>query len=255
MATTIPEYKYRIKEFFRFSGREKIEILITILAMTLIFAYNDRRSDFVMTHWISNFLIHLFAVAVAVLLHISVQKIAALWQGFRAEYRMWTMGTVIGLLVMFLSGGKWYIILPGGVFFYHLAIQRLGHFRYGLGLVPSGIVAAMGPLANLVLATFWETLALNNIAPEIFHRMTFINLYYAFFSMLPIPNMDGVWLMFGSRLFYMFFFGILLGYIILYTIGVYSLIWSIILGGVTWFLFYLYFERKVKGGTVIDIGE
>ena len=132
-----------------------------------------------------------------------------------------------------------------------MVIQRLGHFRYGLPFLPAGLIAATGPLANLLLATFWETLALAGIFPDIFHRMTFVNLYYAFFSMMPLPNTDGIWLMFGSRLAYFFFWGVLVGYILLYMVGIFSLIGAIALGGVSWFLFYWFFEKKTKTGVLL----
>ena len=240
------EWKARIRDFFKFSKRERRDLIISILVVTLIFAFNDKSDVFVLSHWLFNYFKVLVIVSIAMMLHVTVQKLAALYMGFTAEYKISTMGIYAGLIVMLLTKGKWYIILPGGIFFDFLVIQRLGHFRYGLTLLPSGIIAALGPLSNLVIATIWETIALWGIYPEFFHQMTFINLYYAFFSMMPLPKTDGVWLFFGSRLTYFFFFGVLFGYILLYAVGIFSLIWAVVLGGVTWFLFLWFFERQTK---------
>jgi Zn-dependent protease len=106
------------------------------------------------------------------------------------------------------------------------------------------MLAAAGPATNLIFATFFKTLAIFGIFPEFFNIMTFINLYYAVFTMLPLPRLDGIHLFFASRLTYVFLFGSLLGYIILYTIGFYSLIFAFLIGGLCWLLFYLYSETK-----------
>jgi len=243
---SLAEMKYRIRDFYRFSRTETRDLVISILVVTFAFAYNDKSDAFQLIHWLLNFLKILFMVGLAFFVHVSAQKIAALRTGYTAEYKMWTMGIYITLIVTFLSQGKLYIILPGGAIFTHMVIQRLGHFRYGLNLLTAGTVAATGPMANLIMATFWETLALNGIMPGFFHQMTFINLYYAVFSMLPLPNFDGLWMLMATRLLYAFFFGTLVGYIILFVIGMYSLVWAIVLGGVTWLLVWFFIERVVQ---------
>jgi len=243
---TIPEFKYRVAEFFRFSPRELRDLGIALLVVTFAFAYDDKSETFVLSYWLLNYLKILGMVFLAFLVHESAHKLFGLSLGIRTEFKLWTMGTYITLLCTLLSQGKFYVLLTGGVTFFHMTIQRLGHFRYGLNLLSSGLIGAMGPLANLVMATFWETLALNGIFPDFMHQMTFINLYYAVFSMLPLPNLDGISLFFASRMNYVFFFSILICYIVLFVLGVYSLIWALLLAGACWFTYWYYVEQKIR---------
>lgn len=240
------ELKYRIRDFFVFTPRELRDLFIAMAVITFAFAYDDGRETFLFSAWLFNYLKIFFIVSLAFFFHESAHKIMGLSVGIRTEYKLWTLGTYITLLCTFLFQGKIVILLTGGVTFYHMAIQRLGHFRYGLNLLSCGIIGAMGPLANLVMATFWETLAIYGIMPDFFHQMTFINLYYAVFSMLPLPNLDGLSLFFASRMNYVFFFSILLAYIGLFAIGVYSLIWAILLAGVMWFLYWYHIEQNIR---------
>lgn len=243
---TYPELKYRIKEFFVFSPRELRDLFIAMAVITFAFAYDDKTEVFQLGHWIFNYIKIFFIVALAFFFHESAHKIMGLSLGIRTEFKLWTLGTYITLLCTFLFQGKIYIILTGGIMFYHMAIQRLGHFRYGLNLLSCGIIGAAGPVANLVMATFWETIALMGIMPEFFHQMTFINLYYAVFSMLPLPNLDGMSLFAASRMNYVFFFSILICYIVLFVVGIYSLIWAVLLAGAIWAMYWYYVEQNFR---------
>jgi len=214
--------------------------------VSFAFAYDDGRETFVITLWLLNYLKVFFMVFLAFVVHESAHKMFGLTLGIRTEYKLWTLGVYITLACTFIFQGKFYVLLPGGVMFFHMTVQRLGHFRYGLNLLSSGLIGAMGPLANLIMATFWETLALNGIFPDFFHKMTFINIYYAVFSMLPIPNLDGISLFFASRMTYTFFFSIFITYIVLFVLGIYSLIWALLLAGACWFMYWYYVEQKIR---------
>ena len=240
------ELKYRIRDFFVFSLRELRDLVIAMAVIAFAFAYDDKQPTFVLAYWMLNYVKIFCMVAIAFFFHESAHKIFGLTIGIRTEYKLWTTGVYITLLCTLLFQGKIYVIIPGGVTFYHMVIQRLGHFRYGLNLLSCGLIGAMGPLANLIMATFWETLALNGILPDFFHQMTFINLYYALFSMLPLPNLDGISLLVASRMNYVFFFGILLFYVVLFALGVYSLIWAIIAAGILWVAYWYYVEQGIR---------
>ena len=240
------ELKYRIRDFFVFSPRELRDLFIAMAVVTFAFAYDDGTESFQLAHWIFNYIKIFIIVFIAFFFHESAHKIYGLSLGIRTEYKLWTLGTYITLLCTFLFQGQFPVLLTGGVTFYHMAVQRLGHFRYGLNLLSCGLIGAAGPLANLVMATFWETLAINGIFPDLFHQMTFINLYYAVFSMLPLPNLDGISLLFASRMNYVFFFSVFLCYIVLFVLGVYSLIWALLLAGVMWGVYWYYIERDLR---------
>jgi hypothetical protein len=243
---TFAEMRYRIRDFFVFSPRELRDLFIAMAVITFAFAYDDKQETFVLAHWLFNYLKIFIIVFIAFIVHESAHKIYGLSIGIRTEYKLWPIGVYITLLSTILFQGKLAILIPGGVTFYHMAIQRLGHFRYGLNILSCGLISAIGPLTNLIMATFWETLAINGIFPDFFHQMTFINLYYAVFSMLPLPNLDGITLFVASRMNYVFFFGVLLSYITLFVLGVYSIIWALILAGVLWGSYWYFFEQNVR---------
>jgi len=73
--------------------------------------------------------------------------------------------------------------------------------------------------------------------------LTFFSLYYAVFTMLPFPKLDGTYLFFATRNWYFAIFFFLLGYIILYSLGFYSLIFAAVIGGIGWLVYYVVFEK------------
>jgi hypothetical protein len=239
--------RFRVRQFFRFQKEELKHLLISILAVTFIFAFNDKSQAFNLAYWVSNFIIIMLIVTATFFVHVSAQKVAALKVGYIAEYRMWTTGLVIGVVIALLSGGKWYVLLPGGIFIQHMAIQRLGKFRYGLNVASMAPVAAAGPIANIVLATFAVAMSRQlHILPQFFDVIATVNFWFAIFMLLPLPRMPGLYVFFFSRLTYVFIFTTILTYIILTRFEIYSWIFSILSGAACWFLYYMIVERNVR---------
>lgn len=235
--------RFRVKQFFRFQKEEVKHLLISIIVVTFIFAFNDKRDSFNMAFWLTNFLIVGFIVALTFIVHVSAQKVFALQVGYIAEYRMWTTGLILGAVVALLSGGSWFVLLPGGIFIQHMAIQRLGKFRYGLNIKSMGNIAASGSVANLVLATFAVAMSKQlHIMPPFFDLMAKINFFFLIFMLLPLPKLPGLYLFFASRLTYVFVFTSLGAYVLLVSFNVFSWILSIIIGVICWLLFYMYAE-------------
>ncbi|MGM5481975.1 MAG: hypothetical protein ACQESF_00790 [Nanobdellota archaeon] len=237
------ELYFRVKEFFRFSKREKRDILLAVLVVTFAFALNDGREKFNAVLWFGNLLQSLFFVTLALLAHVSVQKIFALQQGFTSEFRAWSTGLLVTIAVSLISLGKFYILLPGGMVLYHMTILRIGKFRYGENVVARGMIAVSGAIANLVLATIGLMFSHQlNILPGFFLDFAMVNLWIMFFTILPIPYMDGIHLFFMSRLTYVFIVSTLLAYVILSALGIFSWLFSLVIGIVVWFLYYSYIE-------------
>lgn len=240
------ELLFRVRRFYGWEVREKRDILITILVLSFIFGYNDGQQDFELAHWLLNYIKTLFIVAVTVLVFDAGMKLAALQQGFRAEYRMWPQGLAMGVIIALLTKGRFFLLLPGGLVLHHMMILRLGKFRYGLNTVAQGVIAAAGPVANLILAT--AALALSaqlNILPGFFSQVAAINLWFLIYQLLPIPKLNGIHIFFMSRLAYVFIFATLLGYVLLVQVDVYSWILAFMIGVVSWFSWYWFFERSV----------
>ncbi|MBT4541045.1 hypothetical protein HOC35_06020 [Candidatus Woesearchaeota archaeon] len=237
------QFYWKLKRYLHWTNAEIKDLVITILVVAFIFGYNDKQPSFQISYWLFNFLLHVFIVTIIVFLYDLAHKVASIFMNIKAEYKMWSTGLLIGMVVTILSGGKFYIILPGGVFFHHLVVQRLGHFRYGLNYFTTGFLAAAGPLFLLLCATFFKTLAIGNIAPVLFDRITFIALYFAIFTMLPFPRHDGAHMFFANRNWFVIILFFLIGYIFMYKLHFYSLIFAVLIGLVAWLVFYIAFEK------------
>jgi len=81
----------------------------------------------------------------------------------------------------------------------------------------------------------------------LFNSIFIFNLAYAVGQMLPIPPLDGHYLVFASRLWYAFLFGTIVTYVLLaLLVSVYSWIFAVIAGGLIWLIFYTTFEKGVR---------
>ena len=217
-----------------------------LLALSFIFGYNDNAKTFVLGHWLLHFLVVFFMVAVVFFTYDLSQKIMALKIGYRAEFRAWPTGLIIGLVFTLLSSGKWYVVLPGGIMLYHMATLRIGKFRYGLNIGTQGWLSFTGPLALLVLGTFFVAMSKQlHIMPSFFNEFAKITFVFMIYQLLPIPKLNGLNIFFWSRMTYIFIFSTLLAYVVLQALGVYSWIISFFIGVICWLLYYILLEEKI----------
>ena len=91
-------YTARVKRFFRFGKKEINDILISILVITFVFAFDDPNETFEIVLWIGNFIAVLILVAISFLAHQSVQKLVSLFAGYRSEYKAWGWGIIIAFI-------------------------------------------------------------------------------------------------------------------------------------------------------------
>ncbi|NOZ80278.1 MAG: hypothetical protein GXP63_01280 [DPANN group archaeon] len=239
------EYAEAIKQHFNFRVKEARDIVIAIFLLALIFAFDDGAPSFSAAHWIGNYILFAILVSLALLFRIGVQKLVAIKVGYRTEFKIWNYGLVLGVVIAFLSRGNILLLLPGGLIFFLLPAERLGHFRYGLNYDTTGTIAASGSLANMLLGMFTKALMYNFFGFEsaVLDKFIFVNFLLAFFMMLPIPPLDGIRAFFGGRLTYVFIFGIILAYVALFLVNIFSLIFAVLIGIVLWLVYYFTLEK------------
>jgi Zn-dependent protease len=238
------ELWFRIRDFFKYTKLERRDLILSIIIITFVFAYDDKREEFNLIYWAGHFLLTFLIVALAFLVHTGTQKVFALQQGFIAEYRAWPLGLAISAMFALITGGKWYVLLPGAIYLIHVPILRLGKWRYGTNIVAQGMVAASGAIGNLIFATFALAIGAQlGFLPELFLWVATINFWILIFSLMPLPRMDGLHLFFMSRLAYIFIVSTLLAYVIFAQLKFYSWIAAFIVGVICWLLFYLYYEK------------
>src|SRR4030042_1348365 len=96
----------RIKEYFRFEKKEVTGIIISILIIAFIVSFKNWGTDkFDVISGINNFFSAILIVALAYIVHISVQKIYALKMGYTADFTYSLYGLIIGLVICFASNG------------------------------------------------------------------------------------------------------------------------------------------------------
>jgi Zn-dependent protease len=148
-------------------------------------------------------------------------------------------------LLAFLTNGKIWFLIPGGIILHFQPGHRIGWVRYSVNLLGIGVVAISGAIANLVLAVIFRAL-FELTAISIFNTAFILNLIWALWNVIPFPPADGNRLFFGSRLAYMWS----LAFVIMTSILLYSKINIIItvlaaflFGWVWWLIYYVVWER------------
>jgi len=236
----------KIKRYFIFTPLELRNLAIAILVVAFIISFSDwgTGNQINIGLGLFNFFNAILIVTLSFLIHISAQRVWALGTGFRLEWKMWGFGLLIGLIFVFLTNGKFWLILPGGFIVHHLGGHRLGFFRYGINWWAVGLIAVMGPFAGILLAILFKGIS-GIVVNSLIQKLIIFNIVYALYSLLPIPPLDGSRIFYGSRMFYVFSAAVLLILNISVWIAVIS---SFFIGIVILILYYILFEHKAWRG-------
>lgn len=240
-------YKDKVRRYFKFSPKEIRSLIYTIVVSAFVLSFTMWGTDhFDFGLGLFNLFNTVLIVTVIVLLQESVHRFFALLGGYRVEYKHFTIGLVIGVVAVFLSNGSLKFLAPGGIAISHLAIHRLGRFRYGPNYNTIGWIAMTGPLSNLFLALVFK--AISVVAPNeaLFLGAAQMCALFAVFNMLPFPPFNGHQLFFGSRYIYMFVAGAIIaaaaGMTFLGTFG--TLLAALIFGVLVALLYFIFIDRK-----------
>lgn len=241
---------YDIKKYYGFKPEEIRGILAGVIVIAFVLSASVLFTDYATVgegwrvFWLTLFNSSLI-VLLSFLVHISAQRLMALFSGFKVEYRYWMYGLGLALVLAIVSRGKLWFIAPGGIVVYHMAGHRLGSFRYGLNLWPLGLVGLAGPIGSVVLAVFFKILLYISPGNALLMEALVFNIWYAIITMLPIPPMDGSHMFFSSRLMYVFVYGFIIGLgVSLYFFNVLlSLGLGVLLAIILWQASYWLFEK------------
>jgi Zn-dependent protease len=239
----------KVRKFAPFSRKELTWIGASILVMAFIVGFDDGSNAFNISSYISNMVVSLAAVAIAVIVHEAAHRIAAPNLGYKIEFRPFFFGIIGGLILTFMTYGKVIFLAYGSFYLDIMEKHRLGYFRHYLGYFDNGKVALMGPLANLVAAMIFKSMI---FLPEaLVSKLVFVNVLFAITNMLPIPPLDGAHVMWSTKTLYPFIMASVIGAAALLLIpGV--VWWVAVLGslviGIGWAMFYVnIIEGKLFG--------
>ncbi|MCX6775322.1 MAG: site-2 protease family protein [Candidatus Micrarchaeota archaeon] len=160
---------------------EMIDIIVSVLA--LAFAFSISRLEF--------FPIILLTVGVGFVAHELAHRFVANHYGAKAFYRAWPEGLLFMFATAAITGGKFLFAAPGAVYIYSTYLSKR----------ENGIISISGAVMNFLLAIFFLFVAVaigvggtpkaDMLAESFISFGTYMNLYLAFFNMIPIPPLDG----------------------------------------------------------------
>ncbi|MBI2125052.1 hypothetical protein HYU08_00695 [Candidatus Woesearchaeota archaeon] len=194
------ELQVLIRDYFRFEKQEISFLIPALLLTAFMFSFNDwGDTEFDIALGIKNFLIALIIVAFSVLARLSWQKIDALKKGYKAEFKGWWTGIIIALIITLISKGKVTPVLMGSVVASFMVRHRLGSFRYGFSYFENALISFWGIIANLILSLIFAVALYFFPENTFFQQALRFNWIMALCSILPLPQLDGLNIYFGSR--------------------------------------------------------
>ncbi|GEM_PF-532394 len=197
------ELRVRIKDYFSFEKQELSILIPAIFLTAFIFSFRDWGiADFNFWAGLENYIVVVIIIGISFFARFSWQKIYALKDGYRAEFKGWWLGILIALVLAVISKGHLPLVLIGGVASSLMIHHRLGEFRYGFSYLDNAKISFQGIVANLFLALLFS-IGLY-FAPEsyFFSKGLWLNWIMALCSALPLPQLDGLNIYFGSRPLY-----------------------------------------------------
>ena len=159
----VVDLKDKIKRYYGFTPLEARSLAIAILVTAFVFSFKEwgYGSSFDFKIGLFNYFNAILIVALSFLVHISMQRVWSLGTGFRLEWKMWSFGLLFALIMSFLTNGFIWLIIPGGIILHHMGGHRLGWFRYDINYWALGLIAALGPIASIILVMVFKEIVLH----------------------------------------------------------------------------------------------
>ncbi len=201
-----------------FVQQELRHVLISLLALGIIFGFNDGAEVFEPTSWFLHLILVLVLCAAFFLIRLYVQKRIGDFYDALVEYRLWftrrygfakramfrkplPIGMLIALVVMIASSGLLYFTALGHLYITP-KLSRIGRKFSEVSEYEEALIAFGGVATHMVFIILFSWLG--KILMWDVTLLVLINAVMLFFLMIPLPPLDGGLLFFGSRNLYIF---------------------------------------------------
>ncbi|MFH0876030.1 MAG: hypothetical protein V1859_08895 [archaeon] len=204
-------YFYNLKRYgLNLSSKEIKGSIITILVTAFVFSFRDWGDNtFNFLTGLMNFGIAALLAAIALFWNQLGQRLIGVYYGYDTEYEASSIGIMLSLVVAFASRGYLVFIMPGYVVVHMLAASRLGEFRYYTNLWEWAKTLWGGPLFNFLFACFVKIVLPMDVI--IFKKLLLMNIFFAVYSLVPMPNNPGMFMFWYHKYFWGFACGFIIG--------------------------------------------
>ncbi len=164
---------------------EMLNIVVSIIVLGFIFTFRGFDN---LAYLKQNLVPNTILVSIAFLAHELAHRETARRLGFFARYELWGIGVFISLFLSLATNGEIGFASLGAVVIY--PISDLWGVSRPLTRRDNMLISIAGPLTNIILGIAGILLYYIYPSPYI-GRFSFLNLWLAFFNLLPIPPLDG----------------------------------------------------------------
>ncbi len=241
-----------------FKLEEIRDLGISIILLGLMFGFDDGAKTFILKDWLINLLKIIFLVAISILIREGVIKLVALSKNVESIYQIWNinriwfggygkikkgipMGIILAILFIFISKGKFFFTAIGIHELKEKLVARTGNKKIFLEYFEEALIVLSGVITHVLLVVIAilisKSLGINLV------NFTKINFYMALFSLLPLSNLDGSKIFFGSIILWLF---TLIFVIISFLFLKYGLLLEIIIAFIVAFIGILIYYIKYE---------
>ncbi|HME86983.1 MAG TPA: hypothetical protein VKE88_01065 [Candidatus Nanoarchaeia archaeon] len=203
---------YSTKKYLSFDRTEQRDLGITILVLAFILSFTSWGVEtFDAQIGLRQLILTILLVGVSLTAKLVTQKWLGIRVGIHAEYKAWFTGLALGVFFIFMTNGRFFFLMIGGIMYGTIERLRIGR-QYEISNKALSWISFVGILSHIILAGLAKIFLGFGIFPEaVLRNFMGMNLWFALFSVLPIPLIhsfhkisanDGLTILYSSRMAY-----------------------------------------------------